>query len=115
MSVGDIPHFQSSSELNAKVSLWKGDITKLEVDAIVNSIHGDESVLDFDYITLTPEPRTVADCIYKAGGKAILEELCESKEWGKDEPVVTRGHRLPAKCMITISDYVCFVDPRYIG
>eukprot|EP01111_Echinosteliopsis_oligospora_P007137 TRINITY_DN21790_c0_g1_i1.p1 TRINITY_DN21790_c0_g1~~TRINITY_DN21790_c0_g1_i1.p1 ORF type:complete len:122 (-),score=48.99 TRINITY_DN21790_c0_g1_i1:212-577(-) len=31
------PRFPGSVELNKKVSLWKGDITTLEVDAIVNA------------------------------------------------------------------------------
>ena len=30
--------YKPSSVLNNKVSLWHGDITRLEIDAIVNSI-----------------------------------------------------------------------------
>lgn len=32
-----IKSYEKKSELNKKVSLWRGDITKLEVDAIVNA------------------------------------------------------------------------------
>lgn len=95
--VGYIPSFQPSSKLNAKVSIWKGDITELEVDAIVNSVHGNETVA---YYGLIGKPATVADCIYKAGGKALLEELCILNYWERSEAVVTHGHRLPAKCKV---------------
>lgn len=96
--MADIPSFQPSSKLNAKVSIWKGDITKLEVDAIVNSVGGDERVYDYDYIQYSPAPATVSKCIYRAGGKAILEALCNSTEWKENKPVVTHGYALPAKC-----------------
>ena len=40
----------------------------------------------------------MADCIYRAGGKALLEELCKLRDWKENEAVVTCGHGLPAKC-----------------
>ena len=35
-NVSELP-FVANSVLNSKVSLWKGDITRLEIDAIVNA------------------------------------------------------------------------------
>lgn len=33
----NINAYETKPELNTKVSLWKGDITNLEIDAIVNA------------------------------------------------------------------------------
>lgn len=92
--------FQPSEKLNSKVSLWQGDITGLEIDAIVNSIHGDESDGDYDSIR---KNGTVADCIYKAGGQSLFTELVNLMESSANifeyRPVmITRGYQLPAKC-----------------
>lgn len=89
--------FQPSHKLCSKVSLWQGDIAKLEVDAIVNSVHGDEDISHFHLISMC-RPRTVADCIYKAGGKSLLAELSEKSDWSNFKPIITGGYQLPAKC-----------------
>lgn len=94
--------FQPSQKLNSKVSLWQGDITKLAIDCIVNSVHGNENlnVSYYSWLINCKAPPTVADCIYKAGGRPLLLELCQKMEQDifLTEPVVTKGYDLPAKC-----------------
>lgn len=89
--------FQPSQKLDSKVSLWQGDITELKVDAIVNSIHGDEDDYHRSYLRPTT---TVADCIYIAGGKSLLQDLAQKLDDRVDENqvMVTKGYELPAKC-----------------
>uniref|UniRef100_A0A3P8UBA1 Macro domain-containing protein n=1 Tax=Amphiprion percula TaxID=161767 RepID=A0A3P8UBA1_AMPPE len=65
--------------LSDKVSLYKGDITVLEVDAIVNAVDG---------------------CIHKAAGSCLYDE-CQSLngcETGKAK--ITSGYDLPARYVI---------------
>ncbi len=78
------------------MSVWHGDITKLEVDVIVNSIHGDEYIKNYDQLRRIA---TVADSIYKAGGRSLVAEFADlnSKLHGWSA-LVTEGHQLPAKC-----------------
>ena len=38
--VGSKKLFPVDEELNDKVTMWRGDITKLEIDAIVNAANG---------------------------------------------------------------------------
>lgn len=90
--------FQPSHKLNSIISLWEGDITKLEIGAIVNSAHYNDLCSSYDYIS---HIRTVAGSIYKAGGKELVEELKE--KWNENavtfKPIVTKGHQLSAKCI----------------
>lgn len=74
----------------------------LEIDAIVNSVHGDESPGDFYHISRNSHCNTVADCIYKAGGHALFTELVELRDSPEHmfeckSVVITKGHQLPAK------------------
>ena len=94
---------QPSQKFNTKVSLWQGDITDLEIDVIVNSIHGDEQSEDYYYISRNDHCETVADCIYKAGGQSLFTELVDLLESPETmfelrPAVITKGHQLPAKC-----------------
>ncbi|WP_020532390.1 O-acetyl-ADP-ribose deacetylase [Flexithrix dorotheae] len=75
------------------MKLIKGDITKLEVDAIVNAANS--SLLGGG---------GVDGAIHKAGGPAILEECyaIRAKQGGckTGEAVITTGGKLPAKFVI---------------
>ena len=88
---------QPSYKFDKKISLWRGDITKLKVDVIVNSISGDECIWDDDFIVHGPYS-AVSDCIYEAGGSALLHDLCQLLKQSQYKAVWTSGHRLPAKC-----------------
>jgi O-acetyl-ADP-ribose deacetylase (regulator of RNase III) len=77
----------------AKISLQKGDITKLEVDAIVNAAN-----------TSLLGGGGVDGAIHRAGGPQILEACMQirNKQGGckVGEAVITTGGRLPAKYVI---------------
>uniref|UniRef100_A0A8C8R8Q4 Mono-ADP ribosylhydrolase 1 n=1 Tax=Pelusios castaneus TaxID=367368 RepID=A0A8C8R8Q4_9SAUR len=73
------PRFPKDNHLNEKISLIRQDITKLEVDAIVNAVDG---------------------CIHRAAGE-LLKEECRSLngcETGKAK--LSCGYRLPARYVI---------------
>ena len=76
-----------------KIELIKGDITKIETDAIVNAANS--SLLGGGGVDGT---------IHRAGGKQILQECIEIRnKQGKcktGEAVVTTGGNLPAKYVI---------------
>lgn len=75
------------------IELLKGDITKLEVDAIVNAAN-----------TSLLGGGGVDGAIHKAGGNAILEECrkIRARQGGckVGEAVITTGGKLPAKFVI---------------
>ncbi|XP_051689104.2 ADP-ribose glycohydrolase MACROD1 isoform X2 [Oryctolagus cuniculus] len=73
------PKYKKDKQLNEKLSLFRGDITKLEVDAIVNAVDG---------------------CIHRAAGPLLTDECrtLQSCETGKAK--ITGGYRLPAKYVI---------------
>jgi O-acetyl-ADP-ribose deacetylase (regulator of RNase III) len=75
------------------IQLVKGDITKIQVDAIVNAAN-----------TSLLGGGGVDGAIHKAGGKAILEECqkIRAKQGGckVGEAVITTGGNLPAKYVI---------------
>ena len=75
------------------ISLIRGDITKIQVDAIVNAAN-----------TSLLGGGGVDGAIHRAGGPAILEECraIRAKQGGCEvgEAVITTGGRLPAKYVI---------------
>ncbi len=76
-----------------QIKLLKGDITKLEVDAIVNAAN-----------TSLLGGGGVDGAIHRAGGKAILDECIQirNRQGGCDvgEAVITTAGELPAKFVI---------------
>lgn len=83
--------------INDKIALWTGDISRLSVDAIVNSTN--ESLT---------ERNPVSDRICARAGPALKEEIRqEVKECRTGEVRVTQGHNLPALYVIHT------VGPKY--
>ncbi|HEY4205624.1 MAG TPA: O-acetyl-ADP-ribose deacetylase [Puia sp.] len=76
-----------------KIQLLKGDITRLEVDAIVNAAN-----------TSLLGGGGVDGAIHRAGGPAILEECMQIRQrqggCKVGEAVITTGGRLPCKYVI---------------
>ncbi|HTD41517.1 MAG TPA: O-acetyl-ADP-ribose deacetylase [Mucilaginibacter sp.] len=79
--------------MNARIELQRGDITKLQVDAIVNAAN-----------TSLLGGGGVDGAIHRAGGKAILEECIQirNKQGGcaVGEAVITTAGNMPAKYVI---------------
>uniref|UniRef100_A0A8C0SNW9 Macro domain-containing protein n=1 Tax=Canis lupus familiaris TaxID=9615 RepID=A0A8C0SNW9_CANLF len=82
------PKYKKDKQLNEKISLFRGDITKLEVDAIVNA--GEWGLL----------AGPMDGCIHRAAGPLLTDECrtLQSCETGKAK--ITGGYRLPAKHVI---------------
>ncbi|XP_027264219.1 ADP-ribose glycohydrolase MACROD1 isoform X4 [Cricetulus griseus] len=73
------PKYKKDKQLNEKISLFRGDITKLEVDAIVNAVDG---------------------CIHRAAGPLLTDECRTLHNCETGKAKITCGYRLPAKYVI---------------
>ncbi|XP_077180271.1 ADP-ribose glycohydrolase MACROD1 isoform X3 [Paroedura picta] len=71
--------YPKDNHLNEKISLFRGDITKLEVDAIVNAVDG---------------------CIHRAAGPLLKEECRTLNGCETGKAKISSGYRLPAKHVI---------------
>eukprot|EP00727_Mastigamoeba_balamuthi_P006804 m51a1_g2744 hypothetical protein (637) ;mRNA; r:933766-936279 len=83
------PFFPHSAELNEKMVLWQGDITTLEVDAIVNAAK--PSLLGGGGID---------GAIHRAAGHGLLDACSKLNGCAVGSAVITRGYRLPADHVI---------------
>ncbi|XP_026478761.1 protein GDAP2 homolog isoform X2 [Ctenocephalides felis] len=82
--------FPRDRRLNEKIAMWIGDISTLQVDAIVNPTN--ESM---------NERNPTSDSIYARAGPMLKEELhMDVKECRTGEAKLTQGHNLPARYII---------------
>lgn len=100
-AIGETRHnvspFPYNPDLNYKMILWSGDISSLQVDAIVNSTN--ESMSDNN---------PVSNRIFQRAGSELKEEInLDIRECRTGEVRVTQGHALPARYIIHT------VGPKY--
>ncbi|KAI0244177.1 O-acetyl-ADP-ribose deacetylase macrod2 [Massospora cicadina] len=79
-------HFEPSYDLNSKISLWQGDITRLALDAIVNATSPD--IL---------RGAGVTRAIVAAGGPGLVAECRMVVACRPGRVRLTGGHNLPSK------------------
>ncbi len=87
------------SPLYPKLRLWKGDITRLKVDAIVNAANS--QMLG----CFIPMHRCIDNAIHSAAGMQLRDECASIMHaQGHDEPTgqakITHGYNLPARWVI---------------
>ncbi|KAJ8982771.1 hypothetical protein NQ317_018183 [Molorchus minor] len=100
-AIGETQHntspFPYDPETNHKIILWSGDISSLQVDAIVNSTNESMS-----------GSNPASNRIFQRAGSELKEEInLDVRECKTGEVRVTQGHALPARYIIHT------VGPKY--
>ena len=90
-----VPNCEPSLSLNCKVSLWRGDISTLELDAIVNTCNP----------VLRSDSMGVSDTIHQAAGPLLRKE-CNLYSCIHGDAILTCGYNLPAKCKYLLRLYM---------
>lgn len=110
MSTTTLP--EVNKELNKKVSLFQGDITKLSIDVIVNAANnelkgggGGNYYYNFRHIMIYIIFKyykliSVDGAIHKAAGPELLEECKTLQHCDTGLAKITKGYKLPAKCKL---------------
>ncbi|KAM9062059.1 ADP-ribose glycohydrolase MACROD1-like [Antechinus flavipes] len=93
--------YQVDNVLNEKISLFRGDITKLQVDAIVNAANS--SLMGGG---------SVDGCIHLAAGHLLKEECRTLHRCETGKAKITGGYHLPAKYVIHTVGPVVQGDPN---
>ncbi|MBR2207644.1 MAG: protein-ADP-ribose hydrolase [Synergistaceae bacterium] len=94
-----VVHADELPEIQHGISIWQGDITRLDADAIVNAAN--ERLLG----CFIPCHRCIDNAIHSAAGLQLRNECNEiMKAQGHDEPTgsakITRAYNLPSKFVI---------------
>ena len=82
--------YSPNPTLNSKVSLWHGDITRLEIDAIVCSSGAN--------LTSSALPGTVFAAVHRAAGSLLQSECQLLLRCEPANAKVAFGYNLPARC-----------------
>jgi len=85
----DEPHYEPNVQLNRIVALWCGNITQIEVGAIVNAAN--KSLLGGG---------GVDGAIHNAAGSKLYDECCTLHGANTGETKITRGYNLPAQYVL---------------
>lgn len=85
----DVPTYPVSAQINKKLILWKGDLTLLNVDAIV--VGTNEKMNDMN---------GVSGMVRKKAGPGLTEECRRIGICRTGDAVITEAHRLPTKWII---------------
>lgn len=80
----------TSPDLTSKISIYKGDITKLSLDAIVNSTN----------TRLVGRGSGVDEAIYRAAGIKLLDECRNLNGCKQGNCKITSGYNIPSKYII---------------
>ncbi|KAH0791268.1 Appr-1-p processing enzyme family protein [Histomonas meleagridis] len=85
----EVSPYDVDQEINSKIALWKGNITDLEIDAIVCPV---TEKLDAN--------SGASLAIHKKAGKKLAAECAKIKQIPTGETAVTPGFELPSKYII---------------
>lgn len=99
VKVADLEHIQDENSNSHTLAIWQGDITRLQVDAIVNAANS--QMLG----CWAPLHNCIDNAIHSAAGIQLREECHQQMlQQGHEEPTgkakITKGYNLPSKYVI---------------